>query len=92
MVKQDFVNIVMTSAGCTRKKAENAVDALLDAMARALEEHGEVRLTGIGKMYSILRKPFTVTNRLTGNEERQIPATRTVKFNVSGRIKERLNR
>lgn len=92
MDKKDFIDIVRSMTDVSRSTAERTVDAVLSAMSRALEEKGEVRLTGIGRLYTILRKPYTISNSLTGNGKQEVPASWTVKLSVSGKIRELLNR
>jgi DNA-binding protein HU-beta len=48
MNKTDLINVVAAEAGLSKKQAEEAVNATLDAIANALKNGDKVQLIGFG--------------------------------------------
>ena len=51
MLKSDLVQVVADATGLTKKDAGMAIDAVLDAIVKALKSGDTVLLTGFGKFY-----------------------------------------
>lgn len=49
MLKKDLVEVIAQEVGLTKKQASEAVDAMLDAVTKALAKGDAVLLTGFGK-------------------------------------------
>jgi DNA-binding protein HU-beta len=79
MIKIDIVNRVADRTGVPKQKAEQVVDALLDAMKHALAAGKRIELRGFGVFVVKPRKRGIGRNPRTG-EEVPIPAGKTIRF------------
>ena len=79
MIKVDIVNDVSRTANITKVKAEKAVDALFDAMRRAMQRGDRIELRGFGVFQVKPRKRGIGRNPRTGKEVK-IPPGRTIRF------------
>ncbi len=79
MIKLDIVNRVADKTGVPKTKAEIAVDALLDAMKRAMKEGERIELRGFGVFVVKPRKRGIGRNPRTG-EVADIPPGKTIRF------------
>lgn len=88
MKKDGLVDIVMKAAGTTTKKqAQQAVDAVFDAITRALGRGEEVGITGFGTFKAVKTKARMGVNPKTG-EKLQIPASVKPKFKPGKDLKD----
>ncbi len=83
----DLIARVAETAGLTRAKAAEAVEAVLAAVAAGLKENGEVRLVGFGTFEKVERKASTGRNPRTG-ETIPIAASTSVKFKPGKALKD----
>ncbi len=90
MNKMDLIAAVADDVDLPRTKAAEVVDAVLNAIGKALKENAEVRLVGFGTFATAKRKAATGRNPRTG-EEIAIPASVSVKFKPGKGLKESLN-
>jgi len=88
--KNDLVAAVAASTGLSKTDSANAVDGMLDSIAGALKNGGEVRLVGFGTFSVAHRKPSEGRNPRTG-ERIQIPASNQPKFKAGKALKEAVN-
>lgn len=89
MNKADLVEIVRETAGCTKAAAGAAVDAVFDAMGKAMKKEGGFTIVGFGTFKVSKRAARKGRNPQTG-EPIKIAASKSVRFKASGQLKERL--
>ncbi|MDR3088368.1 MAG: integration host factor subunit beta [Desulfobulbaceae bacterium] len=89
MLKKDLVHIVSNELTMQKQDVEIAVDILLEAMARGLEEERRIELRGFGSFSIRERKPRNTKNPRTG-QVMDIPPRRTLHFTMSKSLKEAL--
>lgn len=75
----DLVHAVAGELDVAINRAGNAVDAVLHAIERGLQDGQEVRLAGFGTFAVSTRKATTGRNPRTG-EVIAVPSTRSVRF------------
>ena len=68
MIKQDLIQRVVERTGLPRTKAEVAVDAIFDAMKKALGQNDRIELRGFGVFTVKPRKTGVGRNPRTGTE------------------------
>ena len=91
MNKQDLVAVVADAGDISKAKAGDVVDAIFDAVEKALKQKdGEVRLVGFGTFSTSNRKAGKGRNPRTG-EEIKIPASTTVRFKAGKSLKDAVN-
>ena len=79
MNKNELINAVAEKAALSKKDAEAAVTAALDAVAAALAEGDEVRLVGFGT-FEVKKREARIGRNPKTKEEIQIPATKVPAF------------
>jgi DNA-binding protein HU-beta len=89
MNKADLVEIVRETAGCTKAAAGEAVDAVFDAMGKAMKKEGGFTIVGFGTFKVSKRAARKGRNPQTG-EAIKIAASKSVRFKASSHLKERL--
>ncbi|MDR2162176.1 MAG: HU family DNA-binding protein [Desulfovibrio sp.] len=88
MTKAELVQQIYLKSGLsTKAQAENALDALLDALSSALQAGDTVTFTGFGSFRVATRAARKGRNPRTGKEI-AIPATKSVKFTAGKALKE----
>jgi DNA-binding protein HU-beta len=68
LIKQDLIHRVVERTGLPRIKAESAVDAIFDAMKKALASSDRIELRGFGVFTVKPRKTGVGRNPRTGTE------------------------
>ncbi len=91
MNKATLVEKVAQNMDGTKKKAEEAVDAIFDTLEESLSSGNEVRLVGFGSFSVSKRKSRTGRNPQTG-ELMTIPANYTVKFKPGKELKDKIQK
>ena len=86
MNKTELIASVAEKAGMTKKDAERAVNAALDAITATLAEGGRVQLSGFGIFEVKTREARTGRNPRT-KETIQIPASKAPVFKASSALK-----
>ena len=79
MIKQDLIQRVVERTGLPRTKAESAVDAIFEAMKKALGGSDRIELRGFGVFTVKPRKTGVGRNPRTGAEV-SIPPGKAVRF------------
>jgi DNA-binding protein HU-beta len=79
VIKLDIVNAVVSKAGVTRSKAEEAVETVFEAMKQALGRGERIELRRFGVFNVKPRKTGIGRNPRTG-EEVSIPPGKAVRF------------
>ena len=79
MIKADIINQVAEDADITKVKAVEAVEAVFEAMKRAMQRGERIELRGFGIFQVKPRKKGIGRNPRTGREVR-IPPGKTIRF------------
>ena len=87
MNKTELINAVAEKAALSKKDAEAAVTAALDAVAAALAEGDEVRLVGFGT-FEVKKREARIGRNPKTKEEIQIPATKVPAFKPGKALKD----
>lgn len=87
MNKTELINAVAEKAALSKKDAEAAVTAALDAVAAALAEGDEVRLVGFGT-FEVKKREARIGRNPKTKEEIQIPATKVPSFKPGKALKD----
>ena len=91
MKKEELVAFVSENANITKKSAGEAVNAVLEGIASALEKGDSISLIGFGNFKVVKRAAREGRNPSTG-EKMQIPASKGIKFSPGAPLKERVNK
>lgn len=91
MKKEELVAFVSEKADVTKKLAGEAISAVLEGIASALEKGDSISLTGFGSFKVAGRAAREGRNPSTG-EKIQIAASRVIKFTPGATLKERINK
>jgi len=89
MNKMDIVTAVAKDAALTRKAADAATAAVLDAIAGALAAGDKVMIAGFGSFEIRNRPARTGRNPRTG-EAVQVPASKSVAFKAGKALKDKI--
>lgn len=87
MTKSDLIASVAEKAGLTKKDADKAVNATIDAITEALVSGDKVQIVGFGTFSVKDRAARTAVNLVT-KEKINVPATRVASFKVGKALKE----
>ncbi len=91
MKKDELVTLVSEQADITKKSAGEAVNAVLEGIASALEKGDSISFPGFGSFKVIERSAREGRNPATG-EKIQIAASKAVKFTPGAGLKDRVNK
>ena len=91
MTKTELISITAEKTGLTKKDAERAVNAALEAVTAELTAGGRVQLAGFGIFETKTREARTGRNPLT-KETIQIPASTAISFKASKTRKDAVNK
>lgn len=89
MNKTELSSAVATKADLTRKQAEIAVNAVIEAITESLEEGEKVQLVGFGSFEVRDRPERKARNPRTG-EEISIPASKAAVFKAGKALKDKV--
>ena len=87
--KAELIDRMAASAGISKKAAEQALSALLDAVGESVERGGKVSITGFGTWSVVERAARAGRNPKTG-EKLQIAASKAVKFKAGKILAQRV--
>lgn len=87
MNKNDLINAVAAKSDLKKTEAAKSVDAMLEAIAKALKKNEEVRLVGFGTFSISNRAATTGRNPRTG-EAIKIAAAKIPKFKAGKALKD----
>lgn len=90
MNKQELVEKMAEAANLSKKEAENALNAFVSEIQKALKKGNKVSLVGFGTFDVSQRKARTGRNPQTG-EEIKIAASKSPKFKAGKSFKDMLN-
>ena len=90
MNKKELIDIVSQKKDLTKKDAEALVDTVFDTMIESILEGDKVLISGFGTFKVNSRKERKGVNSKT-KEMMIIPASKTVSFKPSNRLKDAMN-
>ena len=90
MNKQDLITAVAEAADLPKAKAGDVVDAVFDAVLKALKKKQEVRLVGFGTFSTSKRKAGKGRNPRTG-KPLNIKASKVPAFKAGKALKDAVN-
>ncbi len=89
MTKAELIAKIAEKSSITKAQAEQALNALLDAMKETLATDGKISLIGFGSLVVQERKERKGHNPRTG-EPITIPASKTISFRASENLKKKV--
>jgi len=90
MNKSDLINEIVSSTGLTKTKANQVIDAMVDAIGSSLSNGEKVTLVGFGTFETTNRNGRIGRNPKTGDEV-IIPTKRVAKFRPGTNLLSRVN-
>ncbi|SAL59583.1 DNA-binding protein HU-alpha [Caballeronia choica] len=90
MNKQELIDAVASDVGISKSAAADTIDAVLDAVSKAVAGGDSVQLIGFGTFATGERSARTGRNPQTG-ETIEIAAAKTVKFTAGKAFKDAVN-
>ena len=90
MNKQDLIDAVAAATGESKTATGETIDAIIDAVTKAVAGGDSVQLIGFGSFAQGARAARVGRNPSTGAEI-QIPAAKTVKFTAGKAFKDAVN-
>lgn len=90
MNKQELIDAVASSTGASKAATGEAIDAVIEAITKAVVKGDGVQLVGFGSFSQGARAARTGRNPSTG-EEISIAAAKTVKFTAGKAFKDSVN-
>lgn len=87
MNKEELATAVAAKTGTTKKRAEEAVEAVLDTIADVIRDGDKVTLAGFGSFVLVERAARKGRNPKTG-ETIEIAATKAARFTPGKRLRE----
>ena len=91
MNKQELIDAVATETDLPKTQAQEALEAVIACITRALKSGEEVRLVGFGTFAVADRAATTGRNPRTG-EAIKIPASKQPKFKAGKELKDAVNK
>ncbi len=91
MNKQELIDAVATEIDQPKTQAQEAIEAVLACITKALKQGDEVRLVGFGTFTVSDRAATTGRNPRTG-EAIKIPASKQPKFKAGKELKDAVNK
>ncbi len=91
MNKQELIDAVATETDLPKTQAQEAIEAVIACITRALKSGEEVRLVGFGTFAVADRAATTGRNPRTG-EAIKIPASKQPKFKAGKELKDAVNK
>lgn len=87
MKKAEFVDLVASKAGLSKKDSQKALDAVLDSIQEALVSGKSVNFIGFGGFGASVRKARSA--KVPGTDKVvNVPETKVVKFKAGKKLKE----
>ena len=90
--KSEFVEIVASKAGLSKRDASKAVDAFLDTVTESLKQGEDVTFTGFGKFSAQRRAARQGVNPRNPSQKVTIPAATVPKFSAGSSLKSSVRR
>jgi DNA-binding protein HU-beta len=80
--RSELVSQVAERAGLTKREAERAVAAVVEAVGEALRSGSEVRLAGLG-IFEVVQRAAKVGRNIRTGQRIEVPARRVVRFRAA---------
>ncbi|HOO50071.1 MAG TPA: HU family DNA-binding protein [Alphaproteobacteria bacterium] len=90
MNKSELVEAVAKKTDMTKAASQEAIEAIIECISKALKKGDEVRLVGFGTFSVAKRAASTGRNPRTG-EAIKIPASKQPKFKAGKELKDTVN-
>ena len=90
MKKTDLIAAVAEQTGLSKKDAENALNATIDTIIKAVAEGDKIQITGFGTFEQRQRNARTGVDPRTGNSI-EIPASKVPAFKAGKAFKDVVN-
>jgi len=90
LTKVLIIDRICNDCGCSRIKATELVESIIEAIKKSLESGGDVLISGFGKLCVKEKNERRGRNPATGNDL-ALEARRVVTFRCSGALKDRIN-
>ncbi len=87
MTKTELISAVAEKAGCTKKDAEKATNAVFEAIAEALKNGEKVQLVGFGS-FEVRNREARIGRNPRTKEEIKIPASKLPVFKAGKGLKD----
>ena len=87
VTKKDLAELVASKVDCTKKDANEVVNAIFDEIAKNIKKNNTVDISGFGKFVLKTRKARTGINPATG-EKIKIKAAKAPGFRAAKALKE----
>ena len=91
MTKPELINAVAASTGFSKKEAETAVSATLDAITAALQEGEKVQLVGFGS-FEVKKRAARIGRNPKTKETIEIPASVVPVFKAGKALKDSVSK
>ena len=91
MNKTELVAAIANQAGLSKKDAEGALKAFIDAVTKELKKGGKVQLVGFGTFEVVKRAAREGVNPLT-KQPMKIAASKAPKFKAGKALKDTVNK
>ncbi len=91
MKKTDLIDVIKEKSGLSKKDAEKALNAALDAIVEAVAAGDKIQLTGFGTFEQRQRNARTGVDPRTGNSI-EIPASKVPAFKAGKAFKDIVNK
>lgn len=90
--KENLVLELKERTGFTLDASEKAVTALLALIKDEILDGGEVKLNGLGTLYTRVRAPYLANNPQNPGEKVEVPETIVPAFRAYDSLKDALNK
>ena len=90
MNKTELTAAVVAKTGMTKKDADKALTAVLDAISESLQAGEKVQIVGFGS-FEVKDRPARVARNPRTGEEIKIAASKTASFKVGKALKDSIN-
>ena len=90
LTKEPITDTIFNNTDFSKKRSSQVVEALLEAIKKALESGEDVLISGFGKFCVKEKNERRGRNPATGNDL-TLGARRVVRFKCSGRLRDKIN-
>ncbi len=90
LTKEHIIDSIYNNCGCSKTKATDLVESILETIKKSLESGEDVLITGFGKFCVREKNERRGRNPATG-EDLPLEARRVVTFRCSEVLKDRIN-
>lgn len=91
MNKTELVKVIMEKNGLSKKEVETVLNSFIEVVGETLQNKEKIQLAGFGTFETRERAAREGRNPKNRDQIIQIPATTTVAFKVSSKLKDLVN-